>query len=142
MSDANGDGDGNGVGRDAAGRVLPGSRLAAGNRGANPTARRMNELRRALTEAATDDDIRDLYRSLLASAKGGDTQAARVLLEYLCGKPVATVEVSGPDGSSLDLPAIVATILSALGDDQAAVVRVAAAFHKLSLGVGGPSGDP
>jgi hypothetical protein len=91
----------------------------------------MNELRRVLTEAASDDDIRDVYRSLLVAAKGGDVGAARLLLDHLVGKPKESIEVSAGDGQAIGLSAIAAVILDTLGDDERARVRVAAAFAKL-----------
>lgn len=134
-----GDPNGNGHDRDpVTGRLLPGHRASVGNRGggANPTARRMNELRKVLMEAATEDDVRTLYRSLLDSAKGGDTAAARCLLEYLVGKPVSQVEVSRPDGPEVGVTEVVAAIVAALGDDQESIGRVAAAFDRLGRGGG------
>jgi hypothetical protein len=132
----------NGNGRNPTnGRVLPGNRLSVGNKGANPTARRMNELRHVLTEAATEDDIRDIYWSLLAAAKGGDVAAARLLLDHLVGKPRESIEVSAGDGQVVGLASIAAVIMEAIGDDERARVRVAAAFAELGrpgdgMGVG------
>lgn len=127
MSELNG----NGNGRDpSTGRMLPGSALARGNKGANPTARRMHELRTVLTEAATDDDVRDIYRAMLTAAKNGDVAAGRLLLEHLVGKPKERVEISG-DGHAPDLRAVMTVILGVIGDDQGVRLKLAAAFRAL-----------
>jgi hypothetical protein len=68
---------------------------------------------------------------LVEMAIGGDVAAAKVWLDHVVGKPVQAVELSGPDGAALDLPAIVSTIMIALGDDPTARVKVAAAFRRL-----------
>lgn len=114
-------------GRDVRGLFQPGNTLAKGN----PGNRRMAELRRTLLDCATDADIRALYDSLMESARGGDTAAARVLLEYLIGKPAQQIEVSGPDGQALGLTEVVAVVMEALGGDTEARIRVAAAFKRM-----------
>lgn len=122
----------NGNGRDPmTGRALAGNRLSVGNKGANPVARRMNELRKVLTDAATDDDIRDIYRSMLAAAKAGDVQAGRLLFDHLIGKPKERVEISGAEGGAIDLATIVGVIAEVIGDDDATRSRLAAAFARL-----------
>jgi hypothetical protein len=97
----------------------------------------MAELRRALLACATDQDIAELYASMMKAAKEGDVQAARLLLDHLVGRPKESIEVSATEGASIDLPAIIATIMLALGDDEGARIKVAAAFHKLGSGAGG-----
>jgi hypothetical protein len=111
-------------GRDPRGWFAKGNRIASGN----PINKRMRELRQKLLDCATEADIEELYRSLMESARSGDTAAARLLLDHLVGKPKETVEVSA-EGGSPPLATIVGVILAALGDDQDARVRVAAAFH-------------
>jgi hypothetical protein len=126
MSEANGNG------RDPiTGRALPGNRLSIGNKGANPLARRMNELRRLLTEAATEDDIRDIYRSLLAAAKSGDVAAARLLLDHLIGRPKESIEVSAGDGQSIGLEVIMKAVLAALEPFPEARLAVAAKLKEV-----------
>jgi hypothetical protein len=134
-----GENGGNGHGRDPmTGRLLPNHRLSVGNKG-NPIAQRLNELRKILLDAATEEDVRDLYRSLLISAKGGDTAAARVLLEYLCGKPTQAIEVSSPDGSKIDLGEIAAVVISVIGEDNWEMrERLGKAFIELGMKQRGP----
>jgi hypothetical protein len=114
-------------GRDNWGRFAAGNRAAAGN----PINRRMRELRQALFDCTTDEDIVEIKRSLMESARAGDTAAAKVLLEYLIGKPAQAIEIGGPDGQALDVTTVAAVVLEALGDDPAARLRVAAAFARL-----------
>jgi hypothetical protein len=106
MSETNG----NASGRDTRGWFTQGNRIAAGN----PMNVRMRELRQALLNCATESDIRDLYASLMESARGGDTAAARALLEYLVGKPVQGIELSGPEGEPLAMGTILAVVTEAL----------------------------
>ena len=119
-------------GRHVDGRFTPGNAIGKGN----PGNRRQRELRAALIEAATPEKVKAIEEALHELAVGGDVAAAKVWLDHVVGKPVQALEVSGPDGQALDLPAIVATIMVALGDEPAARVKVAAAFRKL-----GSSGD-
>src|SRR5262245_26088041 len=83
----------------------PGGRFAAGNKAAcgNPFARRMARLRSALLDAVTEGDIRELGRSLLQQAKGGDVAAAKVLLAYLVGKPAEPNDPDRLDREELEL---------------------------------------
>ena len=71
-------------GRDRSGRFAPGNRGGPGN----PLAGKIAKLRAALIEAVSDDDIRDIARALIASAKGGDTRATKELLDRTIGRPV------------------------------------------------------
>lgn len=126
MSEANG--------RDpVTGYFEKGNRLSVGNKGgAYPLAKRMNELRKELIEAATPDDIRAIYRATLGMAKGGDVAAARLLLEYLVGRPTQTIEMSGPDGGSLglDVAGLTKVVLVALAGHPAAKMAVSEALGR------------
>jgi len=72
------------IGRDAGGR------FAAGNRGGpgNPFAGKVGELRRALYDAVSTEDLTAVIEGLVEKAKAGHVPAARELLERLFGKPV------------------------------------------------------
>jgi hypothetical protein len=128
MSETNGSNNG----RDPRGWFAKGNKIAAGN----PMNVRMRELRQALLNCATEADIRDLYASLMGSARAGDTAAAKVLLEYLCGRPTQGIELSASDGEPLAMGAIVAVVMKELADHPEARTKLAAAFHQL-----GRSGD-
>jgi hypothetical protein len=123
MSDTNEHGNG----RDPRGWFAKGNKIAAGN----PMNVRMRELRQALLNCATEADIRDLYASLMESARAGDTAATRLLFEYLVGKPVQGIALAGPEGEPLAMGAIVAVMTEALAGHPEARTQVAAAFHRL-----------
>jgi hypothetical protein len=106
LEEANPDGDGQGVpgcatrpepepvGRDAHGRFARGNTGGPGN----PFARRVAGLRRALLEAVSEEDLQAIARALVARAREGDTAAAKLLFQYVLGKPAEAVD---PD--TLDL---------------------------------------
>jgi hypothetical protein len=70
------------------GRTADG-KFAAGNPGGpgNPFARQVASFRQALYEAVTRDMLKDLATRLWGMALGGNVAAARLLLQYLVGKP-------------------------------------------------------
>jgi hypothetical protein len=111
------------------GRFAPGHSFSKGN----PSNKRVAELRRTLLDCATPDRVKEVEQALFKAAVGGDVPAAKVWLEYTIGKPVQAVELSGPDGSSLDLTTVVQTVLVALGDDVSARLKVAQAFRRLGV---------
>lgn len=79
-------GDGLPAGRDLEnGRFLPGNRLGRGS----PLAGKAAKLRAALFKAVGRDDITEILRALIGKAKAGDTVAARIVLAYTLGDPVA-----------------------------------------------------
>jgi hypothetical protein len=123
------------------GRALPGSKLALGNRGGHTIQRRVNELRRVIVETETDDDVRQAFRKLRTLGMDGDVAALRLYLEYTCGKPKSELEISGPDGASLDISSVVAVIMAAVGDNQDMRIRIASAFHRLGSGRTSPESD-
>jgi hypothetical protein len=69
---------------------VPDGRNARAGAGApgNPYARRVAELRWALVEGVTPDDMRDIAVAMTLRAQGGNVQAAKLLLQYTLGKPV------------------------------------------------------
>jgi hypothetical protein len=79
-------GDGPPAGRDMeSGRFLPGNRLGRGS----PLAGKAAKLRAALFKAVGQSDITEILRALIGKAKAGDTVAARIVLAYTLGEPVA-----------------------------------------------------
>jgi hypothetical protein len=64
-------------------------RFVMNNKGGpgNPFARQVAALRQALLDSITPDDIQDVATRLLALAKEGNVQAAKLLLAYTIGKP-------------------------------------------------------
>ncbi len=81
------------VGRDANGRFTKGN---AGGPG-NPFARKVAELRRALVNFITEDDMKHIAFVLKQKAMGGDLAAIKLLFQYVLGKPQPT-----PDPDRLD----------------------------------------
>jgi hypothetical protein len=68
-----------------------GGRFAKGNSGGpgNPFAKRVAELRQALFDAVTPDDLTAVVVKLVAQAKSGDVASIRELLQRLLGPPEA-----------------------------------------------------
>jgi hypothetical protein len=53
----------------------------------NPFGKRVAELRSALFDAVTVDDLREIVQTLVTLAKQGDIAAAKEVLERTLGKP-------------------------------------------------------
>jgi hypothetical protein len=81
-------------------------RFAAGNRGGpgNPHSRRVGQLRSAILEAISSEDIAEIFVGLSTAAKAGDVAAAKLVLSYSVGEPrsfnVAGLEKVNDEGSS------------------------------------------
>jgi hypothetical protein len=127
-------GESNGNGRDTRGWFAKGNAIAAGN----PINVRMREFRTRLLNSATEADIQEIYTGLLESARAGDTGAAKVLLEYLCGKPTQSLELSGPGGAPLSLGVVLAAIREHV--DAATQLKLAATFQRLAVQEGSADG--
>lgn len=76
--------------------------------GVNPGAgrpKKIPELTKLIDNVLGEDGgkskMEEVVKALLNEAKKGNTQAAKVLLEYAYGKPKATVELTNPDGSNV-----------------------------------------
>jgi hypothetical protein len=119
-------------GRDGRGLFQPGNQIAKGNVG----NARMKALRRVLLDCATPEKVKEVEASLYGLAVGGDTTAIRIWLDHVVGRPVQSVSLSAPEGVTLDLRRVVATIMLAIGDDEATQVRVGQALKQLELMVG------
>ena len=52
----------------------------------------MARLRSALLDAVGENGLTDSVQGMVTAAKGGDVAAAKLLLSYLLGKPVESVE--------------------------------------------------
>ena len=79
------------------GYFLPGNRRAAGM-GGNPNAKRTAELKRAFQECVTEDDVRDVVKSLVQAAKDGDVAAIKLFLDRTLGKQPIAIENSEGGG--------------------------------------------
>ena len=70
-------------GRDGNGRFAPGNRFANGN----PHAKRIGQLRSALIEAVTPEDVTAIARKMIEMATAGDIQAIREGFLRVLGRP-------------------------------------------------------
>ena len=75
-------------GRKSNGQFAEGNKCGTGN----PYARRVARLRSALLEAVGENGLADIVQGMVTAAKGGDVAAAKLLLSYLLGKPVESIE--------------------------------------------------
>jgi hypothetical protein len=94
----------------------------------------MQELRQAILDAVTVDQVKAVIDKLRELAGDGDVAAARVFLEHVIGKPVQALELSGPEGESLgvEMVTLTTTILASLAGHPEAKLVVAAALQKLN----------
>ncbi len=75
-----------------------------GNKGGpgNPYAKQVNKFRNKLINCFTDKDIEKLAQNMKRIAcKGRGTEAigaAKLVLSYICGKPLDRVEITGLEG--------------------------------------------
>lgn len=78
------------------GKRKPNGQFGIGNKfgTGNPFAKRVGELRSALLEHITTDDLKEIATALLTNAKAGDIASCKLLLSYLIG---ATPKACNPD---------------------------------------------
>ncbi len=79
------------------GRETATGRFAAGNTfgEGNPHHKRVAELRSALLDAISPEDLRAIVEQLVQKAKSGDVVAAREVLDRALGKPSQAIAVEG-----------------------------------------------
>ena len=82
-------------GRDRNGRFTKGNPGGPGN----PFARKVSAMRRAMLNAVTEDDLREIVQTLATKAKEGDTAAIKILLDRVIGKPAPALD---PDRLELE----------------------------------------
>ena len=113
----------------------PNGRFAKGCAGGpgNPAMKRMYELRKAIVDAATDDEVRQVAAKLRDLALDGDTAAAKLWLSYVAGQPAQTVELTGLDGATLGISVerLQIALLAAVGDLPEARERIARSLRQL-----------
>ena len=85
-------------GRDSRGRFVKGNRGGPGN----PHARRVAKLRSALLRAVSADEVRGIVQALVSKARAGDVPAARMLLEYVIGRPKQDLQIEQRQVVQLD----------------------------------------
>jgi hypothetical protein len=62
-----------------------------------------DKYRAAIKRAVTPKDLERVFLSLLARAKAGDVRAARIIVEYLLGKPAQTINADITANGMLDV---------------------------------------
>lgn len=75
------------IGRDASGRFAPGNPGGPGAI-AHERTKRARELRQAMHDAVTPQDMAAIARALIDKAKAGEVGAARELLDRIIGRPL------------------------------------------------------
>ena len=75
-------------------------KFRAGNKGGpgNPFNRRVSEMRKSMLEAVSQEDLQQITAAMVAKAKSGDVAAAKLVLQYVVGKPSAA-----PDPDRVDV---------------------------------------
>jgi hypothetical protein len=111
------------------GRFLAGHKYGGKSPG-SPVAMRMGELRRAILEATTEDEARAAFRKLYEVAMTGEVPALALYLAYVAGKPVESIQMSGPDGEALGMTveSLTRVVLMALKGHPEAKLAVADAL--------------
>jgi hypothetical protein len=98
-------------GRGANGRFTAGNGYGRGS----PVAKRMHEFRQAILEAGDVETLQGIFRKVGEMALGGDLAAAKFYTEYLVGRPVQAVELTGADDDDpIDLNTLARVIVAAL----------------------------
>src|SRR5262249_54464200 len=100
----------------------------------NPLHRRMHELRTRALAAVTPEDLDQILQAIAREAKAGSVPAARLILEFTCGKAAPAVVPDEPeDADDLTDFELVRIIETALEDDAPARYKVAAALWAAGL---------
>ena len=87
--------------RDARGRFKPGNKAAKnGGRPSKPREERYTEI---LREAVTFAQFERIVRRIAQKAERGDLPAAKLLFEYIIGKPPQQYQLTGRDGGAIEL---------------------------------------
>jgi hypothetical protein len=119
-------------GRAARGLFASGNTIAKGNVG----NARMRTLRKALVECVTIEKVAAVEATLYRLATEGDTQAARIWLDHVIGRPVQAVELSGGDGGPLGVDTFMTAVLAALTPYPEAKLAVVAKLKEADRGHG------
>ena len=79
------------VGRNPNGQFAKGNKLSRGNK--SHWNEKAQQLKRALTDAITEKDIKDIAKGLIKKAKNGDAQAAREIFNRIWGRATQQLEI-------------------------------------------------
>ena len=109
----------------------PNGQFAKGNPGGpgNPFARRTARLRATLLDAVGEEGLSEIVQELVSAAKGGDVQAAKLVLSYTLGKPVDAIHPDSLDVHEQELQRQMPRDSTSMIDDEmrARVERLVAA---------------
>jgi len=86
-------------GRKANGQFALGNEFGPGN----PFARQVARLRQAALNVVGDKDIEEIFSAIMALAKNGNLQAAKLILSYTIGKPAQAENPDQMDQQELEL---------------------------------------
>src|SRR5436190_1251087 len=123
------------TGRESNGQFAPGNGIGPGN----PFGRRVAQLRQAALNVVSDKDVEEVFASVLALAKAGNLQAAKLILSYTLGKPAPVENPDTMDHQELEQAhegtqlagAAIGTAESYGAERGAQLVRVASYSHGL-----------
>ncbi len=79
--------------RDNSGKFVGGNKASVGNK--KGTDRKSKELKKALLDAVTEKDIKEIAKAILKKAKKGDTPSIKELFDRLWGRPKQGIEIGG-----------------------------------------------
>ena len=82
---------------------MPFQKGVSGNPKGRPKKEREAEFARILFSEVTPDDFREMVATAKRKAKQGEYQFMKLLFDYLVGPPVERKEVTGADGSALQI---------------------------------------
>jgi hypothetical protein len=91
----------------------------------------MAKLRHTLVRCVGPEKVRQAEAKLFEMFMSGDSTAARIWMDHVLGKPLASVEISGPQGSPLSIGVVLAAIREAIPDPDTQL-RLATVFQKLA----------
>jgi len=63
----------------------------------------MSQLRTAAVKAQTPEDVLAIFTALLNAGKDGDVAASKVYLDFIIGRPIQKLELTGADGEPIGL---------------------------------------
>lgn len=90
---------GPGLERTDKGRVRFGEGNALSYKGHENRWKKQADFRKAISEAVSLQDIKEIAQAVVARAKDGDLEAARLIFDRVAGKPTDRIEIEGADGS-------------------------------------------
>jgi len=85
------------------GQFIPGHKYLPPNSAGTPVAHRMSQLRTMAVKAQSSEDVIAIFTALLKKGKDGDVPACKVYLDFVIGRPIQKLELTGADGEPLGL---------------------------------------